>query len=206
MPTILFPAIILLSTLLYGAVHSLLASLPIKAWGQERFGDQFARFYRLSYNVFAILTLLPILALPAFLPDHTLYTIPFPWVLVSIFIQGLAAIALLAGLLQTGVWSFLGLEQLISPPTKEADRLVIHGLYRWVRHPLYTAGLVIVWLTPVMTVNVLALILGLSIYIVMGAYLEERKLIAEFGQPYRAYCQGTPFLIPMPKITKKDAP
>jgi len=187
MPTTLFPTIILLSTLLYGAVHSLLASLPIKAWGQERFGDPFARFYRLSYNVFAILSFLPILALPAFLPDHILYTIPVPWVFMSIFIQGLAAIALLVGLVQTGVWSFLGLEQLISPPTQEADRLVIHGLYRWVRHPLYTAGLVLIWFTPVMTVNILALNLGLSIYIVVGAYLEERKLVAEFGQPYRAY-------------------
>jgi protein-S-isoprenylcysteine O-methyltransferase Ste14 len=54
----------------------------------------------------------------------------------------------------------------------------------------------IIWLTPVMTVNLLALIVSLSLYLVVGARLEERKLILEFGQTYREYQKQTPMLIP----------
>ena len=73
---------------------------------------------------------------------------------------------------------------------------MLKGLYRWVRHPLYTAGLVFIWLTPVMTVNLLAMNLGLTIYIVLGAMFEERKLLHEFGQAYADYQRRTPMLIP----------
>jgi hypothetical protein len=32
----------------------------------------------------------------------------------------------------------------------------------------------------------------------MGSRLEERKLIAHFGEVYRQYCQQVPGLIPLP--------
>lgn len=74
--------------------------------------------------------------------------------------------------------------------------MVTGGLYRWVRHPLYTAGLVFIWLTPVMTVNLLVLNIGLTIYLVVGAIFEERKLVREFGAAYRDYQENVPMLIP----------
>jgi protein-S-isoprenylcysteine O-methyltransferase Ste14 len=190
--------LILGAVIVYGLVHSLLASLHIKDWARRRFGERSARLYRLVFNLFATLTLLPVLALPVLLPDRTLYTIPFPWMLLTLAIQALAALALLCGLIQTGIWSFLGLQQLMAPPAQENERLVVHGLYRWVRHPLYTAGLVFIWLTPVMTVNLLILYLGFSFYIIFGALIEERKLQSEFGQAYLDYRQHTPFLVPLP--------
>jgi protein-S-isoprenylcysteine O-methyltransferase Ste14 len=49
-----------------------------------------------------------------------------------------------------------------------------------------------------MTVNLLALIVGLSLYLVIGAHVEERKLALEFGQTYREYQKRTPMLIPGP--------
>ena len=70
------------------------------------------------------------------------------------------------------------------------------GLYRYVRHPLYTAGLVFIWLLPIMTCNLLALNIGLTAYIIVGAYFEERKLLLEFGDAYAEYRQQTPMLIP----------
>jgi len=69
-------------------------------------------------------------------------------------------------------------------------------LYRFVRHPLYTAGLVFIWLTPVMTVNRLVLYLSLTVYILIGAYFEERKLQREFGKEYEDYQIRTPMLFP----------
>jgi protein-S-isoprenylcysteine O-methyltransferase Ste14 len=76
---------------------------------------------------------------------------------------------------------------------------VITGLYRFVRHPLYTAGLLFMWATPVMTTNLLALYFGLTVYVVIGTLHEEFRLQCEFGEAYRAYCQRTPMLIPFPR-------
>jgi protein-S-isoprenylcysteine O-methyltransferase Ste14 len=193
--------LIVLAVLVYGAVHSLLASLWAKAHARRLFGSLAERLYRLGYNVFAVLTLLPVLALPLVLPDEPLYSIPFPVTLLSLFIQALAGGVVLVGLLQTGLGSFLGLRQLAASPTEREPRLVVRGLYRWVRHPLYTAGLVFLWLTPVMTVNVLALDASLTAYIIIGALFEERRLLKEFGPAYQRYREETPMLIPGLKLS-----
>ncbi len=192
--------LIMLAVIVYGAVHSLLASLWAKAHARRLFGSLAERLYRLGYNVFAVLTLLPVLALPLVLPDEPLYSIPFPVTLLSLFIQALAGGVVLVGLLQTGLGSFLGLRQLAASPTDREPRLVVRGLYRWVRHPLYTAGLIFLWLTPVMTVNVLALDASLTAYIIIGALFEERRLLKEFGPAYQRYREETPMLIPGLKL------
>lgn len=50
-----------------------------------------------------------------------------------------------------------------------------------------------------MPVNRLALNIGLSLYLVIGALYEERKLVLEFGQAYQEYRERTPMLIPWRK-------
>jgi protein-S-isoprenylcysteine O-methyltransferase Ste14 len=196
MQAALSPLLILLAALAWGVLHSLLATWGAKKRLLHPFSPSAHRGYRLFYNVVAGLTLLPVLALLALLPDRTLYTVPAPWVTVFILGQLIAAIALVVGLLQTGVWSFLGLRQLVHPAGEAPAELVTSGLYRWVRLPLYTAGLALIWLTPLMTLNLLALNLGFTVYILIGVRYEERKLRREFGQPYADYCARTPMLIP----------
>jgi protein-S-isoprenylcysteine O-methyltransferase Ste14 len=190
------PLIILLSVLVYGFVHSLLATLAAKARARQWFGPGADRWYRLAYNTFGILTLLPILALSAALPSERLYVIQTPWSYLTLAGQLLALLALGIGLLQTGIWSFLGFEQVLNPSHNEPAQMVTRGLYRWVRHPLYTAGLAFIWLTPIMTSNLLALNIGLTLYLVVGAIYEERKLVREFGDAYTRYQALIPMLIP----------
>ena len=74
--------------------------------------------------------------------------------------------------------------------------MVIGGLYRFVRHPLYTFSLLVLWLSPSMTVNTLIVYAALTIYILIGAVFEERKLLRQFGQEYAHYKSVTPMLIP----------
>lgn len=188
--------LVFLAVGLYGLLHSILASLWAKARTRQAFGYASERWYRLAYNLFAVLSLLPVLALPVLLPDRELYRLPAPWLYFNLTGQALAALALAIGLLQTGVWSFLGLRQLFQPAVEDQPVLVVRGLYRWVRHPLYTAGLLLIWLLPVMTANLLALNLGLTLYIVVGAMFEERKLLGEFGQAYQDYQRRVPMLVP----------
>jgi len=181
---------------IYCVIHSFLASLWLKRRVSTMFGAEGDRWYRLFYNGFAVVSLVPVLALLALLPDFPLYSVPFPWAYINLAIQGLAGVVLVVGVWKTGVWSFLGIEQFLYPRRKKVPVLVVRGLYRWVRHPLYTAGLVLIWLTPVMTLNVFSLDLGLTIYLVVGALIEERKLVNEYGAAYEEYRKQTPMLIP----------
>jgi protein-S-isoprenylcysteine O-methyltransferase Ste14 len=107
----------------------------------------------------------------------------------------MAALALVVGVFQTDIGSFIGLKQVMGGTTD--TNIVTGGLYRYVRHPLYTAGLVFIWLTPVMTLNRLVLYLSLTIYILIGVYFEERKLMREFGNDYEDYRLKTPMLNPV---------
>jgi protein-S-isoprenylcysteine O-methyltransferase Ste14 len=198
--------IILLAVCVYGLIHSLLASLQAKAQARHWFGPSTERWFRLAYNLIAAITLLPVLVLPVLLIDKSLYRIAFPWSLLTLALQGLAAITLVVGIRQTGISSFIGLRQLLVPGNTTPPRLVTGGLYRYVRHPLYTAGLLIIWLTPVMTCNLLALDIGLTVYILIGAYFEERKLQREFGSAYTEYKSHTPMLIPGLKGLSKKHP
>jgi protein-S-isoprenylcysteine O-methyltransferase Ste14 len=190
------PWLIVLAVAVYGLVHSLLASLPVKSWVQRTFGASVGRFYRLAYNLFAGISFLPVLALLALLPDRKLYTISFPWALLGYALQFASVIILGVGVLQTGAWSFLGFRQLAAETSDQRPELVTGGLYRWVRHPLYTAGLLFIWALPVMTVNILALNIGLTVYIILGALHEEYRLEREFGEAYRGYKNRTAMLIP----------
>ena len=180
----------------FGLVHSLLASQTAKSLTQRWLGASAGRVYRLLFNLLGVLTLLPALALLLVLPDHPLYAIPRPWVYSTLILQGLAVVTLLVGVKQTGFIAFSGLGQLADPDIETRRPLVTDGLYRWVRHPLYSAGLVFIWLIPHMTSNLLALNLGLSLYIFVGTYFEERKLRKAFDPAYAAYQRRTPLYFP----------
>ncbi len=188
--------IILLAILLYGVIHSLLASLQAKDIARQRFGPAANRWFRLFYNFFAVLTLLPIMLLPAVMADKPLYNIPYPWSILTSMLQVAALVLLVMAVSQTGLMSFLGIQQFLGGVDKAPQSLVVDGLYRYMRHPIYTAGLVFIWLIPVMTLNLLALNIGLTVYILIGALYEERKLLKVHGEDYAHYKQQTPMLIP----------
>ncbi len=188
----------LLAVALWGVLHSLLAGPRAKQWLHQRIGSPADRGYRLFYNVVAAVTLLPVMAVPARYPGLTLYQIPEPWVFTTSAVQIVALLAIVLTLLQTGASRFLGIRQLLFPKGSGAARLQVSGFYRWVRHPLYAAGLTLIWLSPVMTTSSLVLNLGFTFYIVIGSRFEERQLATEFGEPYLEYRRKVPALIPRP--------
>ena len=186
---------LILTVVLWGVIHSVTASLEAKDWLRRRFGDGTMRFYRLGYNLFSAISFLPILLLMAILPDRVLYHISAPWVYISMGGQIVAVALLVLGILQTDTLSFVGLRQLFDD-SERPSQLVTHGLYRWVRHPLYSAGILFIWLTPVMSQNSLVIFIAITVYILVGAFFEERKLAREFGAAYLEYKAATPMLVP----------
>jgi protein-S-isoprenylcysteine O-methyltransferase Ste14 len=73
---------------------------------------------------------------------------------------------------------------------------VVRGPYVWVRHPLYFFTLVLIWFTPNLTADRFLFNLLWTAWIVVGSYLEERDLVAEFGERYRHYQRTVPMLLP----------
>jgi protein-S-isoprenylcysteine O-methyltransferase Ste14 len=69
-------------------------------------------------------------------------------------------------------------------------------LYRYVRHPLYLGILLSVWSVPAMTAGHLLFSAGISSYILVGIWFEERDLIAQFGVRYRRYRAEVGMLVP----------
>jgi methanethiol S-methyltransferase len=202
----------ILAVLAWGILHSLLASLKAKELILGWFGETLGRFYRLVYNVVAGLSFLPVLVMAAVLPDRKLYSLSLPWSALMVLGEFLALVVLVIGFRQTDAWEFLGLRQLTKvassgppdnlPMETAQGHLVTTGVYRYVRHPLYSAGIVLIWLLPVMTVNVLVINIALTIYVLVGAYFEERKLRSEFGREYIDYAAVTPMFIPFLKGNK----
>ncbi|PLY14388.1 MAG: hypothetical protein C0631_11015 [Sedimenticola sp.] len=184
--------------LLYFLLHSLLASLTVKYWVAQRW-PALLPAYRLMFNAISLLSLLPLL--------YLLYTFPGPeiwawrgvgWVLVN-----LLALASVAGF----VWSmryydskeFIGLRQWRQGvrSVEDQEHLHISPLHRYVRHPWYFLGLVLVW-TRDMSQAFLISALMITLYFIVGSWLEERKLMVYHGERYRRYREKVPGLIPLP--------
>lgn len=183
---------------LWGILHSLLASLGFKHTLRRSLGDGFMKFYRLLYNIFAVITFAPILYLMLSLPDKTLYQVPAPWRYLMLAGQALSALLLFVAVMQTDLLSFAGYRQLIEE--EKPGNLVTTGLYRSVRHPLYTFSLLILWLSPSMSINSLIVYAALTVYVLIGIFFEERKLLREFGKTYADYRSSTPMLLPGPRF------
>ncbi len=190
------PWLILLGFFVYAAGHSIMASKWFKQIAAFFMDKAYDRYYRLIFNAGGTITLLPILAMVALLPDRQLYTVPFPWNLVNFALQGLGALVLLISLLQTGAAEFLGISQVFAPKAANEPKLVVRGFYKYMRHPLYTASMLILWATPYMSQNILALNIGISLYFFIGTFFEERKLVQDFGEDYQTYRSQTPRFIP----------
>jgi methanethiol S-methyltransferase len=78
------------------------------------------------------------------------------------------------------------------PPTD----LAVRGPYRWVRHPLYSCFIALLWLHADPTIDILFCNTLWTFWIVLGTVLEERDLVADFGHSYARYRRKVPMFIP----------
>ena len=98
-------------------------------------------------------------------------------------------------------WVFRSLGRNVSETvlTKEHHELVTHGVYRWIRHPLYTTGIVLILAIGLMAANWLILLFALIALVsirVVVVPVEEQALLTTFGDEYRDYMQRTGRLLP----------
>lgn len=199
----------LLSFLLWAVLHSVTATTATKEMVRSLLGDRaYEGLYRLLYNGFAVLTFLPVFYFYLLLPNEPLWTVGEPWRWLLWALQGAGAAGLLLALWQTDFWAFAGVKQAYQfmmgePINAEAkqtlgEALVIGGLYRYMRHPLYSFSMLFLWANPVMTRNSFVLAVLFSLYFVVGSVLEERRLAEQFGRLYVDYKRRVPRFVPRP--------
>ncbi len=178
--------------LFFAIIHSILAMDHTKNMAGKLLGKGF-RYYRMIYSLISI----PLLA-PAFMMWVTfsksttvVYVIPHDLYPVVILVRLVALGMFGYAILQIDLFEFSGIKR------EKKKILLTGGAYGIVRHPFYTAGILILIAQMEMTMLDMIAVLLVSGYFVAGAFIEERRLLLVFGDEYRKYQKQVPMFIPV---------
>jgi protein-S-isoprenylcysteine O-methyltransferase len=119
---------------------------------------------------------------------------------------GVGVMATACGLL---VWTFrcLGTNLTDTVVTRQVHEFVMHGPYRWVRHPFYDSGALLVVAVSLIAANWFIFVTGVVVLflLIVRTSTEEQHLVARFGDSYRAYVAGTGRFLPRITANRRGA-
>jgi methanethiol S-methyltransferase len=193
----------------YCALHSYLISTGFTNLLVRSLKKYYA-FYRTFYVLFSLALLIPLINytgqqdLEPIMPD-------------GLFLN-LVRKLLAAGSLVMFFWafffnydslSFFGIRQMlnfgkqkITTPSEDIKR---NGLLGIMRHPMYFSLIIYLWCQTYRMVDIVVNTV-LTIYVIVGTILEEKKLVLEFGDTYVKYQQEVPMLVPFTKARNERPP
>lgn len=192
-----------LGFIVFAILHSYLAGHTFKKWLFSLLPG-IRPFYRLLYNIFALITFwLWLLLLPS--GGLMIYELspPLNYLFYGIQLASIAGLYWATRSLDNS--AFLGIKQVndyfrnnqfpgnLDEPNHE---LTFHGAYRAMRHPLYTFVMLLLIFRPDVSLRWLILSLFCIVYFWIGSIYEERKLRTEFGDQYTRYQKHVPRFIP----------
>ncbi|WP_246052657.1 methyltransferase family protein [Leptospira semungkisensis] len=86
-----------------------------------------------------------------------------------------------------------------------STEFVTPSLYKLVRHPMMFGIILALWGTPLMNLGHLILSIGMTLYIIIGTFFEERDLVRTFGEKYLQYKRAVPMFWPFLKLKQRIA-
>ena len=186
--------------LLYCALHSLLAGIAFKRKAQQWMQGNY-KHYRLLYTFFAFAGLVAIVWYQVQL--DSIYVLE-----QSIITNAIGLITSTAGIIIMSICigkyfvSLSGIKSLVQETN--SHQLIISGVHRYVRHPLYLGTFLFIWglllLFPLLSLLITNIII--TAYTLVAIRFEENKLVAEFGDEYRRYQQSVPKILPLFKARR----
>ena len=193
---------------LWGAwcfLHSFLITPTVIGFVQKRFKKAY-RYYRIFYNVIALVTLIPVVVYSSSIQWLPVFHWEGPFRIVQGLLLFSALLFFIGGSRQYDLAQFLGIRQVRENSTcsllSDDCRLDTEGILGMVRHPWYAGGILIVWGR---NLDMAAILTNLVItgYFIIGVFLEERKLLLEFGDEYIDYQRRVSMLFPFKLLKQK---
>jgi protein-S-isoprenylcysteine O-methyltransferase Ste14 len=180
------------------AILGIVLTLPIGLYHRIRSQATREKLARREEGIFIMIGLrlcglLALLALAAYLINPSW----MGWASVALptWLRWIGAILAVFAVPPLLFWTFhsLGKNLTDTVVTRREHTLVMHGPYRWVRHPFYDVVLLGVVSMSLLTANWLLALLGLTAFalIALRTRIEEEKLIERFGDEYRGYMERT---------------
>jgi len=179
-------------------LHSVLVSHAFERWVRTHCGRCVA-WHRLSYNLISMATLAWCWLEFRERPGELLWAWHHGWQVPRLAGLALAAWFGWLGMRAYDNRTFLGLRQITDLHAgRDAATPVLtrDGVLGIIRHPYYFAGLLVVALYADFSTTTLAWRAVFVLYLLLGAWLEERKLLSVFGDTYREYRREVPALWP----------
>ena len=175
---------------IYGLVHSVLATTAVKQFAHN-LGIKLGA-YKVIYNVIAVVGLYALIKFQTTVSSVRLFS-------STILITTLGMFLIIVGfaIMLICIFKYFkqmnGFSQEVNQPT-----LIISGLHRFVRHPLYTGTFIFIaglfFLFPFMA-NLVSISVIIA-YTLIAIRFEEKKLILTFGEDYISYQKRVPKILP----------
>jgi protein-S-isoprenylcysteine O-methyltransferase Ste14 len=184
--------------IIWCALHSSMISVRTTSYLKHRLGYSYC-FYRLIFNLFAFVTLLPVVLYTLSVRGPVVFRWESYLIIVQVLLLAASIFLFVAGARHYDLLTFLGIRQLRREASSGAltasgllDTTGIHGV---IRHPWYLASIMIIWARG-LDVSALITNIILTAYFIVGTILEEHKLLLEYGEAYRRYQKHVSMLVP----------
>lgn len=184
--------VLIVGWVIYFFLHSWLATERVKKWNSRWVSS---RTYRLLYNAFATVGLLMMLWINSSIPATIFFASERYVRFFSLLIVTLGVLLIRAHFRASPASEFLGLA------ATGPAQLRVDGILRHIRHPLY-AGIILITTGFFFFIPKLPVLITCScilLYLPIGIWLEEQKLLQQFGDTFRQYRKTVPALLPWPR-------
>lgn len=181
-------------------MHSVLIDPSVAGFLKGRIPG-LTRYYRLLYNGLSLVTIVPLILVTRMADGPVIIAWEGYGMAVRIFLLVLVFLLFKGGAAKYDINYLLGLKQLQTGEEhlllSDTEEFTETGVFAITRHPWYFGSLILLWsILPEYPRPVFLVACILSIYLVIGTMLEERKIVAQYGDRYRRYRRRVSMLFP----------